>query len=119
MSRNVTVDVLRAHIATQLAGRFTDVSEADAITAELSQSIVKEIMPHLRVHRTVEGYSRYPNRRTAESREKDNIDRRNRCLQKKAQEAAAAAAAVAALATDDCTCVLGACVCRGDVCEVC
>jgi hypothetical protein len=118
MSRNVTVDVLHAHIATQLAGRFADVSEADAVAAELSQSIIKDIMPHLRVHRTVDGYSRYSNRRTAESREKDNIARRNRKLRKKAQEAAAAAEAAAALATDVDRCMLGVCVCGGGVCEL-
>ncbi len=117
MSRNVTVDVLHAHIATQLAGRFADASETDAVAAELSQSIIKDIMPHLRVHRTVDGYSRYSNRRTAESREKDNIARRNRNLRKKAKEAAAAAQAAAAAALAD-TCVLGECVCGGLVCEL-
>jgi hypothetical protein len=114
MSRNVTVEVLREHIGSQLAGRFADVAEADAIAAELSQSIVKDICPHLKYNRTSDGYSRKQNRRTPEARAKDNVARRNRYLRKRATDAAAAAAAVA---TYDC--VLGVCVCGGEECEVC
>ncbi len=135
MSRNVTVDVLRAHIATQLAGMQ---EEADVIADRLAHSIVKDICPHLSYNRTADGYSRKPNRRNEYQRQKDNKARYARMLRKKAADKAAAAAAAeaeaaaaaaeaeaaaaaaaAALANDVDRCVLGVCGCGGEVCEVC
>ncbi len=118
MSRNVTVDVLRAHIATQLAGMQGD---ADVIADRLSHSIVKEVCPHLIYNRTADGYSRKPNRRNEYQRQKDNKARYARLLRKKAADkaAAAASAAEAAAAALANVCVLGECVCGGKVCEVC
>ncbi len=120
MSRNVTVDVLRAHIATQLAGMQ---EEADVIADRLAHSIVKEICPHLSYNRTADGYSKRCNRRNEYQRKKDNAARYAQALRKKAADAAAAAAAAeaeaAALANDVDRCVLGVCVCEGKVCEVC
>jgi hypothetical protein len=122
MSRNVTVDFLRAHIATQLAGMQ---GEPDVIADRLSHSIVKDVCPHLSYNRTADGYSRKPNRRNEYQRQKDNKARYARLLRKKAADKAAAAAsaaeaeaeaAAAALAN---VCVLGECVCGGEVCEVC
>ncbi len=104
MSRNVTVEALRAHIGMQLAGRFADASDADAIAAELSQSIVKEVCPHLKYNRTPDGYSRKQNRRTPEARAKDNAARRNRFLRKKAADAAAATAVAPTTLRNGCTC---------------
>ncbi len=63
MSRNISVEALRTHIGRQLAGRFADVSEADAIAAKLSQSVLKEICPHLKYNMTPDGYSQNCNRR--------------------------------------------------------
>ncbi len=119
MSRNVTVDVLCAHIATQLAGMQED---ADVIADKLVHLIVKDIFPHLSYNRTANGYSRKCNRRNEYQRQKDNKARYARLLRKKAANKAAAPAAeaeAAALANDVDKCVLGVCVCGGEVCKVC